>query len=411
MRDFTESVSERFIRYTQFDTMSDPSLAGRRRPTTDGQVVMQKALVTELEEMGLCVTYGPESVVHGILKGNVEGVPPVAFMAHVDTADDVMGNGVRAQVHDYMGGDIVLKGTVIRESDNPDLARHITGRIITSDGTTLLGSDDKAGVAEIMEAIRFLVENPDVEHGPVEVFFTPDEETGSGMDMFPYHEMISDVCYTLDGGPQGEIETECFNAATVDIAVHGVSTHLGSARGRLVNALKVVSMIADTLPHAESPEATDGRYGYYHVGSVEGTNVEARMEVFIRDFDSGSFDHRIDAIQALAKAIADIYGAGIDIDVHISYRNMAMANASHPEALANVMEAGRAIGIELHQELIRGGTDGARMAEKAGIPCPNIFTGGHNFHSLEEWIPVDVMSLSVNLVLAIIDRQARSARA
>ena len=411
MIDFRKDVSERFIRYTRFDTMSDPSLAGSRRPTTPGQVVMQKALVAELEELGLEVTYGEEHVVHAILRANAQGIAPVAFMAHVDTADDVMGNGVKARVHDYEGGDIVLDGTVIRACDNPDLARCAGGRVITSDGTTLLGGDDKAGVAEIMEAVSYLVGHPEVVHGDVEVFFTPDEETGAGMDMFPYHEMISKVCYTLDGGPEGEIETECFNAATVDIAIHGVSTHLGSARGRLVNALKVASMIADTLPHSESPEATDGRYGYYHVGAIEGTNVEARMEIFIRDFDSGSFDERIRALEALARAVADIYHASIDIDVHVSYRNMASANARHPEALEAVMEAGRRLGLDLHQELIRGGTDGARMAERAGVPCPNLFTGGHNFHSLEEWVSVDVMSESVNMVLAIIDYQVAAAKA
>ena len=212
MIDFRKDVSERFIRYTRFDTMSDPSLAGSRRPTTPGQVVMQKALVAELEELGLEVTYGEEHVVHAILRANAQGIAPVAFMAHVDTADDVMGNGVKARVHDYEGGDIVLDGTVIRACDNPDLARCAGGRVITSDGTTLLGGDDKAGVAEIMEAVSYLVGHPEVVHGDVEVFFTPDEETGAGMDMFPYHEMISKVCYTLDGGPEGEIETECFNA-------------------------------------------------------------------------------------------------------------------------------------------------------------------------------------------------------
>ena len=411
MKDFREGVSGRFIRYAQYDTMSCPAKVGVQRPTSSGQVVLQKALVEELKELGLEVDYGKESVVHGILRSNCPGARAVAFMAHVDTADDVMGNGVRPMRHIYKGGDIVLPGTTIRACDNPELAQYVDSEIITSDGTTLLGADDKAGLAEIMEAVNYLVGHPEIRHGDVEVFFTPDEETGSGMDMFPYHEMISKVCYTLDGGPEGEIETECFNAATVDIAIHGVSTHLGSARGRLVNALKVASMIADTLPHSESPEATDGRYGYYHVGAIEGTNVEARMEIFIRDFDSGSFDERIRALEALARAVADIYHASIDIDVHVSYRNMASANARHPEALEAVMEAGRRLGLDLHQELIRGGTDGARMAEKAGVPCPNLFTGGHNFHSLEEWVSVDVMSESVNMVLAIIDYQVAAAKA
>lgn len=405
MIDFRDSVSGRFIRYTEYDSMSNPALCGKKRPTTDGQVVLQKALLDELSGMGLECEYTQESVVHGILRANVPNVPAVAFMAHVDTADDVMGNGVKAIRHTYAGGDIRLPGTVIREADNPDLAKYIGSEIITSDGTTLLGADDKAGVAEIMEALAYLVRHPEICHGDVEVFFTPDEETGSGMDQFPYDRMVSKVCYTMDGGPEGEIECECFNAATSTITVSGVSTHLGSARGRLVNALKVASTITDALPQAESPEATDGRYGYYHVGSVTGTNVKAVMEVYIRDFDSDSFSFRISALEELARAVGRIYHAQVDIDTRISYRNMARANEAHPQALETVFAAAKGLGIRLEEALIRGGTDGARMAEKAGIPCPNLFTGGHNYHSLEEWVSVDVMSEAVNLILAIIGCQ------
>lgn len=411
MIDFRKSVSERFIRYTQFDTMSDPSLAGVKRPTTDGQVVMQKALAKELEELGLEVSYGKESVVRGLLKANVPGVLPIGFMAHVDTADDVMGNGVKAQRHIYTGGDIVLNGgTVIRENENPSLSSYIGTEIITSDGTTLLGADDKAGAAEIMEAVRYLVGHPEIKHGDIEVFFTPDEETGAGMDQFPYHEQISKVCYTMDGGAEGEIESECFNAASVIISIHGVSTHLGSARGKLVNALTVASAISMTIPHSESPEATDERYGYYHVGEIKGTNVEAQMEVIIRDFDSDSFDFRINAVKELAQAVGNIYHARVEVYVKISYRNMALANAKHPEAIEAVMNAGKELGLEFFPALIRGGTDGARMAEKAGVPCPNLFTGGHNYHSLEEWVSVEVMSRSVNMILAIIDYQVKNRK-
>ena len=286
MKDFREGVSGRFIRYAQYDTMSCPAKVGVQRPTSSGQVVLQKALVEELKELGLEVDYGKESVVHGILRSNCPGARAVAFMAHVDTADDVMGNGVRPMRHIYKGGDIVLPGTTIRACDNPELAQYVDSEIITSDGTTLLGADDKAGLAEIMEAVNYLVGHPEIRHGDVEVFFTPDEETGAGMDQFPYDRMVSSVCYTMDGGGRGEVESECFNAATVKIRIHGVSTHLGSGRGRLVNALRVASLITEVLPQAESPEATDGRYGYYHVGAIEGTNVEAAMEIYLRDHDS-----------------------------------------------------------------------------------------------------------------------------
>lgn len=407
MIDFRKSVSERFIRYTEFDTMSNPAMVGKIRPTTEGQTVLLKALVKELEEMGVEAELTKESVVRGLLKGNVEA-PVVGFMAHVDTADDVMGNGVKAQRHIYEGGDIVLPGTVIRESDNPDLEMYKGTEIITSDGTTLLGADDKAGVAEIMEAVKYLCEHPEIKHGDVEIFFTPDEETGAGMNSFPYDKQTSTVCYTMDGGAENEVETECFNAATVNVKISGVSTHLGSGRGRLVNALRVASALSAALPQAESPEATDERYGYYHVGAINGTHVEATMEIFIRDFDSDLFFFRLDALEALAKAIGDIYHAKVEVERHISYRNMANANAKHPEALDAVMAAGKELGMNFYSALIRGGTDGARMAEKAGVPCPNLFTGGHNFHSLEEWVSVECMSKSVNMILSIINYQTRS---
>ena len=411
MIDFRESVSARFIRYTQFDTMSNPALCGVRRPTTEGQTVMQKALMKELEELGLEVSYGKESVVRGLLKANCGGVLPIGFMAHVDTADDVMGNGVKARCFIYSGGDILLEGgTVIRENENPALSSFIGTKIITSDGTTLLGAGDKAGAAEIMEAVKYLVEHPEIKHGDIEVFFTPDEETGSGMDQFPYHEQISKVCYTMDGGGRGEIECECFNAATVTVKIHGVSMHLGSARGKLVNALSAASAISMAIPHSESPEATDGRYGYYHVGEIRGTNVEANMEIFIRDFDSECFDFRIRALKELIQAVCSIHHAVAEVAVKVSYRNMAMANAAHPEALEAVLSAGEELGIRLQLELIRGGTDGARMAEKTGVPCPNLFTGGYNYHSLEEWASVEVMSQSVNMILSIIAYQVKNRK-
>ena len=194
-----------------------------------------------------------------------------------------------------------------------------------------------------------------------------------------------------------------FNAATCIVRIHGVSTHLGSARGRLVNALTAASAIASALPQAESPEATDQRYGYYHVGQITGTNVSARMEILIRDFSAGMFDFRLSALEELARAVGRIYHAEIDFESEVSYRNMAQANDAHPEVIKALDEAAGKLGIKLESALIRGGTDGARMAEKAGIPCPNLFTGGHNYHSLEEWVSVSSMSVSVNMILAIID--------
>lgn len=402
MEDFRKSVAERFLRYTKFDTMSNPSLAGKKRPTTDGQIELLNVLKGELEELGLETYLGQEAVVRGVLKANKENIPTIGFMAHVDTADDVDGNHVKANKFIYEGGDIILNGgTTIKAAENPDLASFIGKEIITSDGTTLLGADDKAGVSEIMEAVKYLVSHPEIEHGDIEIYFTPDEETGSGMSKFPYQLLKSKCCYTFDGGREGEVEAECFNAATLELKVSGVSMHLGSARGKLVNAITVLSQIITTLPMSESPESTDGRYGYYCVLGIEGTSVEAKAELFIRDFDKANFEFRIEESKRIAEAIASIYHAKIEISTTISYRNMADANSKVPEATTSIMEAGKAIGLELYETIIRGGTDGARLAE-TGVPCPNIFTGGHNFHSLEEWVPVDSMNSAVNLLLSIV---------
>ncbi len=402
MEDFRNSVAERFLRYTQFDTMSNPSLAGVKRPTTDGQKVLLEELKKELEALGLETYLGEEWVVMGKLKGNSGDVPTIGFMAHVDTADDVCGNGVKARRFVYEGGDITLEnGTVIRTAENPDLKELIGHEVITSDGTTLLGADDKAGVSEIMEAMKYLTEHPEIKHGDIEVYFTPDEETGSGMMKFPHDRLKSRCCYTLDGGRMGEVEAECFNAATLTLKVSGVSMHLGSARGKLVNAITVLSHIVTALPMSESPEATDGRYGYYCVLDFSGTSTEAEAHLFIRDFDEQMFSFRISESIRIAEAIASIYHAKLEVKQDISYRNMANANAKCPEALASIFEAGSSIGLDLYQTIIRGGTDGARLAE-TGVPCPNIFTGGHNFHSLEEWISPEHMNDAVNLVLAII---------
>ena len=403
--DGLKGIRDRFLGYTAFDTMSDASACGIRRPTTEGQEKLLEHLAGELEALGLDVYYGEEKVVMGTLKGNAPGVP-VAFMAHVDTADDVPGNGVKARVwEDYDGSDIVLDGAVIRRSENPDLARYIGGTIITSDGTTLLGSDDKAGVAIIMEALSYIVSHPDILHGDIEVFFTPDEETGSGMDSFPYDRIRSRICYTVDGGAEGGVETECFNAASAVLTIHGSPTHFGDARGKLRNAVTAASALVSALPGSESPEATDGRYGYYCAESISGTAAEAKVGILIRDFTSEGFEHRIETVKALSHSIGLLYGVRIDSDISVSYRNMAEANKLEPKAMEAVDAAARRLSIDLKKEIIRGGTDGARLAEK-GVSCPNLFTGGHNLHSLTEWVAVEAMEHGAELLVAIVEEMA-----
>ena len=400
---FNDSVRDRFIRYTTYDTMSDGNASGNRRPTTEGQEELLLVLKKELEELGLETYYGEEKVVMGVLKGNSSGTT-IGFMAHVDTADDCNGNGVKAKVwSNYDGSVIELEdGVVLDPEKDKDLLLYKGKEIITSDGTSLLGSDDKAGVAIIMEALKYLVEHPEVKRPDIEVYFTPDEETGSGMDMFPYDRLKSKCCYTVDGEAEGEVELECFNAATVEILLKGVSIHLGSARGTMVNAVTMASHIVTSLPQAESPEATDGRYGYYCPLVLEGTATEAKLSVFIRDFDMEKFQHRIESVEKIVAAVEALYGGEIKANVSVSYHNMAEANKKNPGAIEAVYYASQKLGLAIREEIIRGGTDGARLAE-TGVACPNLYTGGHNLHSLKEWIAVDAMSNSINLCLGIID--------
>lgn len=398
---FNDSLRDRFIRYTTYDTMSDASRAESVRPSTPGQEVLLLALKKELEEMGLETYYGEEKVVMGRLKGN-SGTKTIGFMAHVDTADDCPGNGVRAKVwKNYDCARIVLEGgTVIDPEEDRDLLLYRGGEIITSDGTTLLGSDDKAGVAIIMEMLGYFVSNPDVKRPDIEVYFTPDEETGCGMDRFPHERLRSTCCYTVDGGREGELETECFNAATVNIKIHGVSIHLGDARGKLVNAVTVGAQIVSALPQAESPEATDGRYGYYCPLVFKGEGEEAELQVYIRDFDRDKFEKKIENTENIAKAVSALYGGSVEVNTKVSYRNMAEVNRSDSSSTEAVYKAAEKLGLTLEDTLIRGGTDGARLAE-TGVAAPNLFTGGHNLHSRKEWVSVDAMSRSANLCVGI----------
>jgi len=332
-------------------------------------------------------------------------VPTIGFMAHVDAADDVPGNGVRSRVIEaYDGSDIPLnKEYTIRVDDNEELAQYKNETLIVTDGTTLLGSDDKAGVAAIMAVAKDLRDDPSIKHGPLELIFTSDEETGAGMDTFPYDKINCAYCYTIDGGKRFEIESECFNAATVNVHFSGVSYHLGAARGRLVNALTMAAFFINALPQAESPEATDGRYGYYCAHTISGTATEVDLTVYLRDFDLAILNHRIDALKLLAQTSEALYPQGkVRVDAKHVYYNMAMVAKEKPIAMNNLREAGRRLGMDLQEALIRGGTDGARMANEHKIPCPNIFTGGHNLHSRFEWAALSAMEDSANLVKEII---------
>ncbi len=409
-----EDILRRFVRYAEVDTQSDQLEAEKgKHPSTDIQWNLLRMLEKELHELGV---ENVELDAHGVLIGRIpaspglEGKPTIGLMAHVDTASDVAGNGVKPQiVESYDGGDIILKnGLVIKASENKQLSQYKGCTLVTSDGTTLLGSDDKAGVAEIMSVVALLFSAPSILHGPVEVYFTTDEETGMGMDLFPYEKIHCDFCYTVDGGDRYAIEKECFSAAGVKLHIHGVSYHTGSARGRMVNAVTVAGRILSLLPQAESPEATDGRFGFYAPMKIEGSLAECTLSFLLRDFKNEEIERRIGVMETLAKAMEAAYpGCKIEVEVKHQYYNMVEEAKKKPLVLDCIWQAGKELGMPLYPSLIRGGTDGARMAHEHHIPCPNLFTGGHNLHSVYEWAALPAMVDSARLIVRILEVGAR----
>ena len=406
---FKQEILERFLRYVVVDTQSIEPLAETKHPSFEGEWDLLKLLEKELRELGLSDVSLDE---HGYLLARVPAtaaeLPCIAFSAHVDTADDVAGNGVKPVVNDYAGGDLILKnGLVIDADSNPELAKYAGSKIITSEGDTLLGCDDKGGVAEIMTAISYLVSHPEIRHGEIEILFSPDEETGFGMDFFDAKRLHAKAFYTVDGGERYSVELECFNAATVKVHFTGVAYHLGAARGRMVNALTMAAAFISAVPQAESPEATDGYYGYYCAQTASGNATDFDVTFYLRDFDYDNLLRRIDVLKKLGSAIEALYNGGkVTVQEKISYLNMGEAAKKSPKAVDAIFKAGEVLGQPLVKQIIRGGTDGSRIAEMAGIPCPNLYTGGHNYHSLTEWAALDAMNDACALIVEIIKQWA-----
>lgn len=402
---YKQEVLDRFLRYVQVDTMSDESIADKKHPSTPGQWDLLRMLESELKGLGLKdVVLDEYGYLLARLDATEQGLPSIAFCSHVDTADDVEGNHVRPRVvENYDGKDIKLNDEYsIIAADNPELARYVGSTIITSSGDTLLGCDDKGGVAEIMTAVSYLVKHPEIKHGEIEILFSPDEETGCGMDFFDASRLNAKALYTVDGGTRYEVELECFNAATVKVHFSGVSYHLGAARGRMVNALTMASAFINAIPQAESPEATDGRYGYYCAQNASGNATDMDITVYLRDFDYDGLLRRIEVLENLGRTIELLYvGGRVTVDSKISYLNMGEAAKKDPWAVEAIFKAGKALGQPLHTEIIRGGTDGSRIAQIKGIACPNLYTGGHNYHSRFEWAALDAMNDSVALIIEI----------
>jgi tripeptide aminopeptidase len=392
----SENLLNRFIEYVKIDTMSDPHIVDQR-PTTAGQLDLLRLLEQELHEIGVEDTvFDDQGYLVARIPGNLsqgKQVPVIGFMAHVDVADDVMGNSVKPRIITaYDGNDIMLNSEFsIPVEKNPDLKDYIGETLVVTDGTTLLGGDDKAGVAILMALAERLVGSQAIEHGEIELIFTSDEETGGGMDAFDVKMLKSRCCYTVDGGRRGEVEAECFNAATVEVTFNGIPYHLGAARGRMVNSVSMAVSYIASLPRNESPEATDGRYGYYCAEEIEGTSAQTHLTVYVRDFDFDELERKISTLKSLGETTEKLFPGGrVTVTEKIVYKNMFDAIKKDPVIMEAVWKSGEQLNVKLIQKIIRGGTDGARLAEM-GIPAPNLYTGSHNLHSRFEWVALPAM--------------------
>lgn len=401
-----EALLERFLRYVKIETTSDRTLPGS--PSTKCQWDLLNLLRDELNALGIeDLTLDQNGFLIARIPPNLPSgltAPTIGFMAHVDTAGNLSGKDVKPQVIDnYDGGRIPLGNEGHLDPDEfPELLNYKGERIVTTDGTTLLGGDDKTGVAVIVTLADYLKTHPNCHHGEIELIFTPDEETGRGMDLFPLDSIRSRYCYTMDGGALGEIETECFNGYLVTVEFIGKSVHPGEARGRFINATTVAAQYTSMLPGAESPEATDGRYGFYCPIAIQGGFEKAELTLIIRDFEEEEVHRRINALKRTGEALECIY-PGVNIAVHSKkeYLNMQKAISEAPLGLQLLDEAVRAVGIEPRYNSIRGGTDGCRLTEM-GVPTPNVFAGVHNLHSRYEWVAVSTMARSVETIIQLV---------
>jgi tripeptide aminopeptidase len=399
-----EDAAERLFRYVQIDTQSDED--SETYPSTEKQLELLRLLFDEVKQIGLADAQMDEhGYVTATIPATVSGdVPTIAFFAHVDTAREVTGTNVRPQRIRYDGGEIPLgsSGNVIRPKESPQLASHVGHELITTDGTTLLGADDKAGVAEIMAAAAYLAAHPEVPHGTIKVAFNPDEEVGRGVIHFPVETFAAHAAYTMDGSTIGEIQEETFSGAQVRMRIHGRSIHPGLAKGELVNAIKLAAEIVACLPKDRlSPETTEDREGYVHPVLIGGDSSEVELRIIVRDFDDGELDRSIEFLRDLAHEVAATEPrCTIEVESRIQYRNMRATLERHPEIVENLEEAVRRIGFEPRRTAIRGGTDGSALTEM-GLPTPNIYTGGQDAHSEREWICVEDMGIAAATIVEL----------
>jgi tripeptide aminopeptidase len=401
---FTHTVTERFLRYVVIDTQSDP--LSPTCPSTEKQKDLGRLLAAELREIGLSDAHLDEhGYVYATIPANTaKQVPVICFCSHMDTSPDCTGANVRPQiVGNYQGGDIVLPADpsqVIRFAEHPALASQIGHDIITTDGTTLLGADNKAGVAEIMDAVHFLIKNPQIKHGTIKILFTPDEEIGRGVDKVDLKKLGADFAYTIDGESAGQIEDETFSADAATVNIEGVSTHPGFAKGKMEHAIKIAAAIVSRLPKTTcSPETTEGRDGFLHPIAVSGTLETATLGLIVRDFTEHGLREKEALLETIVQGVMkDFPRSTYRMEIKQQYRNMKQVIDRHPEIVEYAVEAVRRAGLNPVKTSIRGGTDGSRLSFM-GLPCPNIFAGEHAFHSRLEWVSRQDMEKAMQTIV------------
>lgn len=403
-------VVSRFLHYIGQDTTSDPSSTAY--PSTASQLSFGTQLAEELQSLGFADAQAdPFGTVYLHLPATpeLEHLPPLGLISHMDTSPDAPGSPISPRIVRYTGGDLVLnpeKNIIMSAADFPSLSSYVGEELIVTDGTTLLGADDKAGIAEIVTALAYLLAHPEIPHGPLAAAFTPDEEIGQGTDHFDLARFGCTFAYTVDGGKLGEIEYENFNAASGEFVFHGVQIHPGSAKNKMRNAILMAQEALSMLPPAETPSHTEGYEGFYHVHTLEGRENLARFSLLIRDHDRDSFEKRKAYLQSVADFLESKYGTGsVELTVTDSYYNMKEKILPHPELIENAKAAMEKAGVTPRVVPIRGGTDGARLSFE-GLPCPNLSTGGLNFHGVYEYIPVKSLGKMVEVLVQLVQYHA-----
>ena len=404
-----EKVVQRFLKYVTFDTTANPN--NSNCPSSEGQKVFANYLVEELKSLGLEDAHVDEnSYVMATLKGNKEGVETIGFISHLDTAPDITGKNVKPKIiKNYDGKDIVLNeelNIITSSNDYPDLKKFIGEDLIVTDGTTLLGADDKAGISEIVTAIEYLVNNPEIKHGDIKIGFTPDEEIGRGADLFNVEKFGAKYAYTIDGGIMGELQYENFNAAGATITIQGRNVHPGAAKNKMINALHIAAEISQMFPQSERPATTEGYEGFYHLNDINGNVENATMVYIIRDHSKEKFEYRKQYMKDAISKVSEKYNGRVTLELNDQYYNMKEKVEPVKFIVDIAEEAMKECDITPIIVPIRGGTDGARLSFM-GLPCPNIFTGGLNFHSKNECIPIIALEKCSNLIVKIAQKYAQ----